>query len=75
MTGQWTGADWQMPDDYASLVNIDRSLLMWEWLRRDPTYQRFSIGHATDPVHDVDGVRIFRLTDEMAAPPWGLRFR
>lgn len=75
MTVRATDANWHDASAYESIVQTDRSLLMWEWLRRDPDYRKFSIGRATDPVHDLDGVRVFQLTDSMAAAPWGLRFR
>ena len=31
--------DWQDPGAYAPLVHADRSLICWEWLRRDPGYR------------------------------------
>lgn len=31
--------DWQDSEAYASLAHADRSLICWEWLRRDPAYR------------------------------------
>jgi hypothetical protein len=33
-----TGIDWREPAAYAPLLDSDRSLFAWEWLRRDPAY-------------------------------------
>lgn len=33
------GTDWTDAADYAALVDADRSLFAWEWLRRDWTYR------------------------------------
>jgi hypothetical protein len=33
------GTDWRDGDAYASLSLADRSIIAWEWLRRDPAYQ------------------------------------
>jgi hypothetical protein len=32
--------DWQVAANYAALLRADRSILAWEWLRRDPVYRR-----------------------------------
>lgn len=34
-----SGADWRDAAAYASLLDADRSLIAWEWLRRDPLYR------------------------------------
>jgi len=31
--------DWRDPRDYAPLLDADRALFAWEWLRRDPLYR------------------------------------
>lgn len=31
--------DWRSPENYAHLLDADRSLFAWEWLRRDPAYR------------------------------------
>jgi hypothetical protein len=31
--------DWRLGDSYRPLLAADRSLIAWEWLRRDPSYQ------------------------------------
>jgi hypothetical protein len=33
-------ADWRYAAAYAPLLDADRSILAWEWLRRDPGYRR-----------------------------------
>jgi hypothetical protein len=33
-------ADWRDAEAYAPLLDADRSILAWEWLRRDPCYRR-----------------------------------
>lgn len=35
-----SGPDWRDAAAYASLLEADRSLFAWEWLRRDPGYRR-----------------------------------
>lgn len=34
-----SGLDWRDGADYAPLLGADRSLIAWEWLRRDPKYR------------------------------------
>lgn len=36
---EWIGPDWRDAAAYAPLLGADRSLLAWEWLRRDPAYR------------------------------------
>lgn len=33
------GVDWRDAAAYAPLLGVDRSILAWEWLRRDPAYR------------------------------------
>ena len=33
-----SGGDWQDAQSYAPLLQADRALVAWEWLRRDPAY-------------------------------------
>lgn len=33
------GVDWRDAAHYAPLLGVDRSILAWEWLRRDPAYR------------------------------------
>lgn len=60
--------------DYDYLLGLDRQLLMWEWLRRDQSYQReydptatehFSARQTTNPVFAFD---------QGCARRWGLMF-
>lgn len=51
--------DWRDPAAYAPLLTADRTLLAWEWLRRDPCYR--AVAHA---VRD--------RTDFRPAAAWGL---
>jgi hypothetical protein len=54
------GSDgWRDPRNYARLHRVDRSGLMWEWLRRDPAYLAWYVqastatrGAATNPMVD-----------------------
>lgn len=34
------GPDWRDAEAYRALLGVDRALLAWEWLRRDPHYRR-----------------------------------
>lgn len=36
---EWTGPDWRDWAAYAPLLDADRSMIAWEWLRRDPRYR------------------------------------
>jgi hypothetical protein len=38
--------DWRDAGPYAPLLEADRSLIAWEWLRRDPSYQSAARGSA-----------------------------
>jgi hypothetical protein len=67
--------DWQDVSAYTRIVNMDRSLLMWEWLKRDPSYQEFYIGKPRDLTRLPSGVKVIRLADDVACTFWGLHFR
>lgn len=57
--------DWRSPSDYENLRQLDRAGLAWEFLRRDPEYQK-------------DFARTFDATSREAiaiAERWGLCFR
>lgn len=58
MREEASGPDWRDADAYAPLLEADRSLVAWEWLRRDPSYRsaarlalaaRISGGPAAEP--------------------------
>ncbi len=57
--------DWRSPSDYENLKQLDRAELAWEFLRRNPKYQKdfARIGEATSS----DAIDI--------AERWGLCFR
>jgi hypothetical protein len=44
-----TGGDWRNAEAYAPLLLADRSLLAWEWLRRDRCYRAAAMG-STDAI-------------------------
>jgi hypothetical protein len=46
--------DWRDPGAYAPLLEADRSILAWEWLRRDPAY-RGAAGRAREGAGARDG--------------------
>lgn len=75
MTNVVSRADWQEESAYISLVNMDRSLLMWEWLRRDPGYQELYIGKPRELSRLPSGVKVIRVADDNALHSWGLHFR
>jgi hypothetical protein len=75
MTDVVTCPDWQDASAYRPLTNLHRSLLMWEWMRRDPSYQEFYIGRQRDLSHLPSVVKIIRLADDVAHTSWGLHFR
>lgn len=57
--------DWRSPSDYDYLKELDRAELAWEFLRRNPEYQK-------------DFARIVDVTKRKAtvvAERWGLCFR
>ncbi|SBV31786.1 conserved protein of unknown function [uncultured Sphingopyxis sp.] len=66
MPGPTSHCDWRDPAPYRRLRGIDRSGMMWEWLRRDPAYVAWytSASRATRDGCDRPG----RLA-------WGLLFR
>jgi hypothetical protein len=68
-------ANWQNAMSYSPLLQMDRSLLMWEWLRRKPDYRDFYIGKTREVSETASGVQITCLTDDAVIQPWGLLFR
>lgn len=49
MQREWAnGPDWRDAAAYAPLLDADRSLFAWEWLRRDPEYREAAFGAAPD---------------------------
>jgi hypothetical protein len=65
---------WYDAKAYYALLHYDRALLMWEWLRRDPSY---IIYHATlkrpdrDLKNDID---VIRAQSPRGGDNWGLHF-
>jgi len=41
--GAASGLDWRDADSYAPLLDADRSLFAWEWLRRDANYRAAAV--------------------------------
>lgn len=44
-----SGQDWRDAAAYAPLLDADRSLFAWEWLRRDPSYRAAAAAAALSP--------------------------
>lgn len=65
--------DWQRPEHYTSILDLDRAGMAWEFLRRDPTYQ----GHlgAGDLIEARDNGAAVIPAELGPAEPWGLSFR
>ena len=65
--------DWQNPDRYSSILDLDRAGVAWEFLRRDPTYQ----GHlgADQYIEASDRGAAIIPRELGSADPWGLSFR
>lgn len=61
-------ADWKDAAAYAPLLEADRSLFAWEWLRRDPAYRKAATRSGA-LARDSSGSAI--IADERAAR-WGL---
>ena len=65
--------DWQNPDRYTAVSEVDRAGLAWEFVRRDPHYRDIVISD-----EDI-GDRASRVTILPDEPPpldaWGLSFR
>jgi hypothetical protein len=60
--------DWRDPRPYARLRRIDRTGLMWEWLRRDPDYVAWYVSASS-------ATRGPAAASEMDPDQWGLHFR
>lgn len=56
-------ADWKNAEHYAPLLAADRSILAWEWLRRDPDYRRAA---------ELQAARPDARSPSAAAQSWGL---
>ena len=56
-------ADWRSAETYAPLLGADRSILAWEWLRRDPGYR--AAARAAFANSETEG-------GESSAERWGL---
>jgi hypothetical protein len=66
--------DWQNPERYTAVSEVDRAGLAWEFVRRDPQYRDIVIGD--EDVGDRASTGVTILPDE--PPPldaWGLSFR
>lgn len=65
--------DWQNPDRYSSILDLDRAGVAWEFLRRDPIYQ----GHlGADQFIEASERGAAIIPRELgSAGPWGLSFR
>lgn len=66
--------DWQNPDRYTAINEVDRAGLAWEFVRRDPQYR--DVVTAGEAISDVAPTGVTILPDE--PPPldaWGLSFR
>ena len=58
--------DWRDAAAYAPLLQADRSIFAWEWLRRDPTYR----ATARQSLASADGATVGRRP--VGAARWGL---
>lgn len=67
--------DWQDSSTYLPLLQMDRSLLMWEWLRRDLDYREFYVGRSRDSSRLPSGINLVRLAEDDALQRWGSHFR
>lgn len=75
MTHVISKTEWQDASTYFPLLQMDRSLLMWEWLRRDPDYREFYVGRIRDSSCLLSNINVVRLADDKALQRWGLHFR
>lgn len=67
-------AAWHDAKAYSALLHYDRALLMWEWLRRDPSYR---IYHATlnRPDRDLkNNIDVIHAQSPRRGDNWGLHF-
>lgn len=66
--------DWQNPNPYTAVSEVDRAGLAWEFVRRDPQYRDIVV--VDEPVGAIAPAGVTILPDE--PPPldsWGLSFR
>jgi len=66
--------DWQNPHAYASIEDIDRAGLAWEFVRRDPAYSALVAGDLARTCNFVGGPMLIPEAEDVA-DPWGLSFR
>ena len=59
------GSDWRSSATYEYLYDLDASELAWEFLRRNPDYQR---AYRANPRPEL-------VAEDGATRTWGLRFR
>jgi hypothetical protein len=68
--------DWKDASAYAPLLQADRSIFAWEWLRRDPLYREAAEGSAVqEPSWEAErwgliGFESPRLPAPLARPVW-----
>ena len=63
-------ADWRDAQAYAQLIDADRSIFAWEWLRRDPDYRAAArIGKDKRGVKNADHWGLHRFEDPLRAAP------
>jgi hypothetical protein len=60
-------SDWRSSSNYAYILDLDPAELAWEFLRRNPEYQREHRVNIPEPSDDDAGVEAF-------AQHWGLQF-
>lgn len=65
------GADWRDAQAYAPLIDADRSIFAWEWLRRDPDYRAAAARDGRDGrgVMSADHWGLHRFEDPSRAAP------
>ncbi|MGE5564294.1 MAG: DNA -binding domain-containing protein [Bacillota bacterium] len=74
------GQDWRDAGAYAPLLEADRPLFAWEWLRRDPRYAEAAAVSEANPAYSGGAARFGLLSFEdpalsvpHARPLWGAR--
>ena len=76
MDRAWPGRDWKDAAAYSPLLDADRSLLAWEWLRRVPAYRedaRIAVGGGGELLAERWGLHLFErpeLSVPRARPIW-----